>query len=189
MFNMNRETDVVHDESTDRTTRLPRSKVYFFTGPYAIVIGIGLQFWLAAPTLTCRPESPGAMSCVVTRSMFFGLVPIGSEQIAGVRGARIAESRGAATSGRGRYWVVLDTTAGARDVGSSFDVDAAAGLLNAITQSLSAGAPLDGASFSFGLFDWGARTFGLIGILYGVGMVVAGLIARRREQAAQGQGA
>ena len=79
--------------------------------------GIVLQFMSATETLTCRLETSGAAattaSCVVSRRILFGLVPIGTEAIAGVRAAR---SKGRGPTGRGRdgwaYHVVLDAASG-----------------------------------------------------------------------------
>jgi hypothetical protein len=184
MFNSERDaSDVIQDESKDRTARWPRSKLFLFIGVWMVGIGIFIQVMAAAPTLTCRKESAAATSCVVTRSILFRLVPIGSEHIPGVRGARSVEQRGTRRSRTRSYHVMLDTAAGECHVGSSYDVYAAIELVHSINQKLAAGAPID-ASFGFAFLDWTLRTFGLIASLGGVGPALAGLIALRRGQVA-----
>ncbi len=172
------------DEPKEGTPPRSRPKLLLLIGVWMVGIGIFIQVMSPAPTLACGRESPTATSCVVTRSILFGLIPIGREHIAGVRGARSVEQIGASRGRTRSYHVMLDTAAGERHVGASFDVYAAIELVHSINQKLAAGAPFE-ASFGFAFLDWALRSFGLVASLAGVGTALTGLIALRRERAAQ----
>jgi hypothetical protein len=186
MFNLRGDApDVVVPEEPKDTPalRTRRARILLVLGVWMVGVGLFALYMSPVPTLACRPESPTTASCVVSRTILFGLIPLGDEQIAGVRGARSVERIGTGRRSSRSYHVMLDTPDGERHVGSSSDVDPAIELVHLIKLKVAAGAPFQ-ASFGISFMDWLFRCFVLVLSLAGVGTAVAGLIAMLRARAA-----
>jgi hypothetical protein len=186
MFNLRGDAPemVVPEEPKDTPAlRTRRARILIFVGVWMFGASCLIHYMSPVPTLACRPESRTTASCVVTRTIFFGLIPRGSVHIAGVRGARSVEHIGVGRRSSNSYHVMLDTPDGERRVGSSFDVDPAIEMVHLIKLKLAAGAPFQ-TTFSFSFMDWLVRSLGLVLSLASVGTAVAGLIALRRARVA-----
>jgi hypothetical protein len=113
---------------------------------------IVLHVMTAGWTLACRTAS--TTSCVVTERVLFGLVPIGREEIAGVRAARVVIIRSTRRSpGNYRYRVTLDTAGGEHGLAATSSLEAAYGAVNEINEAIRTRAARFETSLGIVLFD------------------------------------
>lgn len=182
MFNTSAHgSDVSPGESARQT--LDRNPHNAVIGAGLVAAGVILQILSPSATLTCRRNASAPTSCVVTRSILLGMVPIKTEPIPGLRRARVVEVSIEHIWFRRKYEVTLDTAEGERRMTTTGNVYTAIDLGQAINAGLATQAPTFEAWLGFAFEDVPRRGAGLVGIVMGIGSLVGGLLRSRRARA------
>jgi hypothetical protein len=188
MFTFEREqSDVAAVEQGGPASGPRRFRSYVFMGVYWIAAGLLFQWFLPTTTLTCRQHASPTASCSVSDRMLLGLVPTGTEQIAGLRGARIVVQPDIRRRpDRIRYRVVLDTAAAGHQMTWSMSLETAYALVSTINERLRTGAPFE-ASLGFAFWDWSFRAVALLAIAVGATFAALGVSGLRGAPSAAAQ--
>jgi hypothetical protein len=171
------------DAPTEQRRR-PKPSHMVVAGIPAMAVGIVLQIMTATETLTCRLETsaatPATASCVISRRVLFGLVPIGTEAVAGVHAARNRSGNSLRRPERRVFHVVLDGASGEYVMAGSRSNEAVGTMIRNVNEALRTRAPRFELSLGFVLEDAFLRLGAVLVTLFAAGFVAAGLAGLRR---------